>query len=215
MSEDHHNENNDFNEKASGWHHALGFGDSTASVAPFVPTPFNVIRRMLELAEVGPEDVIYDLGCGDGRILITAVQEFGVKKAVGFELTPQMVEATSHKIREMGLDDKIKIVNENFFESDLSGATVITLYLTTSGNAKLKPKLIEELPDGARIVSHDFPIMDWVTIREDGKAYQLGTHKIFLYKLPHAYAEDNTIEPEPEENRWDRIKQLFDRLERG
>jgi len=95
-------EPDDYGDRISGWHHTLGWGNSTESVAPYVPTPLNVVRQMLIIAEVGPHDVLYDLGCGDGRILFTAVEEFGIPRAVGFELNPRMVESTRLKIEDQG-----------------------------------------------------------------------------------------------------------------
>jgi len=110
------------------------WGDNPASVAPFVPSPPDVVRRMLEVAEVGPDDVLYDLGCGDGRILLMAVQEFKAMKAVGFDLNKVFCDNIMKKVVELHLQDRIQAINENFFVADLSPATVITLYLTTSGN---------------------------------------------------------------------------------
>ncbi len=131
------------------------------SCAPYVPSEPEVVRKMLELARVGPEDVVYDLGCGDGRILVMAVKEFGAKKAVGYELSQRLYESTLKKIESMKLRSKINLINRNLFEADLSQATVITLYLTTSGNKRLQPKLVNEAKPGTRIVSHDFMIEGW------------------------------------------------------
>ena len=215
LMRDHHKEPDDFGERVSGWHYSLGWGDGTDSVAPYVPTPLNVVREMLILAEVGPDDVLYDLGCGDGRILLTAVEEFDIARAVGFELNHRMVEATRLKIEDKALANRVKVVEGNFFEEDLSEASVVTLYLTTSGNAKLKPKFKKELREGARIVSHDFPIVDWVTAKYDHGFYTVGSHKIYLYRVPQAYTLKLAEKKEQEEDRWNRIKRLFDRLERS
>ncbi|MBN2335406.1 methyltransferase domain-containing protein [Candidatus Bathyarchaeota archaeon] len=212
---DRRKDSDDYGERTSGWHYSLGWGDGTESVAPYVPTPLNVVREMLILAEVGPNDVLYDLGCGDGRILLTAVEEFDIARAVGFELNQRMVEATRLKIEDKELGDRIKVVEGSFFEEDLSEASVVTLYLTTSGNAKLKPKFMDELHKGARIVSHDFPIVDWVTAKHDHGFYTVGSHKIYLYKIPQAYTLKPPEKRDNEEDRWDRIKRLFDRLDRG
>ncbi|MBD3204814.1 methyltransferase domain-containing protein [Candidatus Bathyarchaeota archaeon] len=204
-------EPDDFAERFSGWHYSLGFGDGTESVAPYVPSPIDVVKEMLTLSEAGPGDTLYDLGCGDGRILLTAIKDFNVDKAVGFDLNTRMVEATRTKILEEELDDRIKVFNDNFFKADLTPATIVTLYLTTSGNAKLRPKFKEELMTGTRIVSHDFPITDWSTANPEGGAYSIGNHKIFLYKIPESYL----IIPEKEEDRWSRIRGLLGRLDRG
>ncbi|MCW4050050.1 MAG: class I SAM-dependent methyltransferase [Candidatus Bathyarchaeota archaeon] len=213
--DDYNKDSDDFGERITGWHYSLGWGDGTESVAPYVPTPLSVVREMLSLVNAGPGDVLYDLGCGDGRILLTAVEEFNVDKAVGFELNPQMAETVKLKVGDKELNDRISVVEGNFFKSDFSEATLITLYLTTSGNAKLRPKFKEELREGARIVSHDFPIIDWVTVKEDQAHYTVGSHKIFVYKIPDAYTEEKMEKENPEEDRWGRIKRLFDRLDRG
>jgi SAM-dependent methyltransferase len=198
----------------------MGWTDPTESVAPYVPSPLNVVRKMLELAEVGPSDTVYDLGCGDGRILFTAIEEFDVKMAIGFDINSGMVRTLKNKIRAKGYDERIKVINGNFFKSDLSKASVITLYLTTSGNAKLRPKLQNELQTGARVVSHDFPIYEWVTAFDDDQPYKLGSHKIFLYTIPECYSEKNEnneekMDDSDGDNRWRRVKKLFDRLERN
>jgi SAM-dependent methyltransferase len=189
----------------------LGWGDVPHSVAPYVPTPVNVVKKMLNLADVGPDDVVYDLGCGDGRILFTAVEEFDVKKAVGYDLNPSMCGSVQLNIDEKGLGGRIEVVNGNFFLADLTPASVVTLYLTTSGNSKLRPKLVEELGPGARVVSHDFPIHGWSTLKnEEPDYYKLGSHKIYLYTIPDAYEREKTVLRNPdEESRWKRIRALF------
>lgn len=202
----------DFGENIAGWHNLLGWGDGNESLAPYVPTPSNVVRTMLELAEAGPGDVVYDLGCGDGRILIMAVEEFKVDRAVGYELNKQLVETALNNISSKKLEKRISVEMGNFLEADLSPATIVTLYLTTTGNAKLRPKFKEELKDGARIISHDFPILEWVTTIPDNTAIKVGTHKIFMYRIPEAYASDIEEPETPAESRWDRIKKLLDRL---
>ena len=181
------------------------------SVAPYVPTPINVVKKMLKLAEVSPDDVVYDLGCGDGRILFTAVEEFDVKKAVGYDLNPTMCGTVQIDIDEKGLEGRIEVVNGNFFLADITPASVVTLYLTTSGNSKLRPKLMEELTAGARVVSHDFPVHGWATRKIDiPDYYQVGSHKIYVYGIPEAYERETTVLRSPEEeSRWKRIRDLF------
>ena len=186
-------------------------------MAPYVPTPHNVVDAMLKLAETGPRDVVYDLGCGDGRILMAAVEDFGVKRAVGYDLNPRMCGNVRIKVDEKGLNQRIEVVNGNFFLADLSEASVVTLYLTTSGNSKLRPKLEEELHDGARVVSHDFPVHGWNTVKSDPpEHYVLGSHKIFVYSIPDAFERKSSIlRSREEESRWKRIRDLFLREERG
>jgi hypothetical protein len=211
VKDDNIKESDDFGERITGWHNLLGWGDGDDSVAPYVPTPMNVVKAMLEIAGAGPGDTVIDLGCGDARILTMAVEEFGVDRAIGYELNKHLVETALGNIYRKSLEKQIEIVNGNFMEADLSPATIVTLYLTTTGNAKLRPKFKEELKHGTRIISHDFPIVDWVTDSPDNEAVKVGTHKIFRYTVPSAY--EVKIEPEkPSDDRWSRIKKLFDRL---
>ena len=208
--EDSHKEDDDFSERFSGWHYQLGWGDGSASVAPYVPTPQSLVNKMLELVEAGLGDVLYDLGCGDGRFLITAVDEFNVEKAVGYEINKHLYEVAEDNVAKSGLIDQIRIESGDFMEADFSEATIITLYLTTSGNAKLRPKFMEELKPGTRIISHDFPIMGWTLSTPDKEPLNIGTHKVFMYNVPEAYTEEEEKET-PSENRWGRIKRLFER----
>ncbi|MCJ7732843.1 50S ribosomal protein L11 methyltransferase [Candidatus Bathyarchaeota archaeon] len=211
MKDDNTKESDDFGERITGWHNLLGWGDGDDSVAPYVPTPMNVVKAMLEIAGAGPGDTVIDLGCGDARILTMAVEEFGADRAIGYELNKHLVETALGNIYRKNLERKVEIVEGNFMEADLSPATIVTLYLTTTGNAKLRPKFKEELRQGTRIISHDFPIVDWVTDSPDNEAVKVGTHKIFRYTVPNAY--EVKIEPEkPSDDRWNRIKKLFDRL---
>ena len=195
----------------------LSWGDVPHSVAPYVPTPHNVVDTMLTLVEAGADDVVYDLGCGDGRILMAAIEDFGAKKAVGYDLNPKMCGRVRLKVDEKGLSDRIEVVNGNFFLADLSGASVVTLYLTTSGNSKLRPKFEEELAPGSRVVSHDFPIHGWTTVKRDPpEHYVVGSHKIYVYSIPEAYEKKSSIlRSKDEDSRWRRIRDLFMREDAG
>jgi len=180
------------------------WGEPTQSVAPFVPTPLNVVKKMLELAKAGPNDTLFDLGCGDGRILFTAIEKFNVKKAIGIDLNPTLVRKVELMIKEKEFEGRVEIHNKNFFNVDLTTATLVTLYLTTSGNSKLRPKFEEELTAGTRVISHDFPINGWDTSRKSPpQHYTTGSHKIFLYRLPEAY-EDRV--KKGEKSTWKRIR---------
>lgn len=202
--------------KAPNWIRATFWGDHPDSLAPYVPTPLNIVREMLVLAGAGPEDVVYDLGCGDGRVLFTAVEEFKVSKAVGYDLDLDMVEMLENKITDSGMVGRIFAIQANFMEIDLSPATLITLYLTTSGNTKLKPKLEAELKSGSRVVSHDFPIHGWVTDQPDGTSHTIGSHKIFLYRIPEAYTKEVKVQrTDEEENRWRRVQDMFTRIDKS
>jgi tRNA G37 N-methylase Trm5 len=120
----------------------------------FVPTPQEVVDAMLQMANVTAADVVYDLGSGDGRIPITAAQKYGAR-AVGIDIDPQRIKEARENLAKAAVGDKVKFLNEDLFETDLSPATVITLYLLPSLNQKLMPKL-KQLRPGTRIVSHSF-----------------------------------------------------------
>jgi len=130
------------------------------SLAPFVQTPIDVARKMLQVANLKPSEVLYDLGAGDGRIVILAAQEVGAR-AVGVELREDLVERARAEIKRLKLEGKVRIVRGNILDIDVSEADVVTLYLTSSGNEKLRPKLERELKQGARVVSHDFKMNNW------------------------------------------------------
>jgi trans-aconitate methyltransferase len=126
----------------------------------FVPTPQAVVDAMLTMANVTSKDVVYDLGCGDGIIVATAAQKYGAR-AVGIDIDPQRVKEANERIQKAGVADKVKILNQDLFETDISEATVVTLYLLPSLNVKLIPKLMKELKPGTRIVSQSFDMGDW------------------------------------------------------
>lgn len=121
----------------------------------YVPTPPEVVDAMLALAQVTEKDVVYDLGCGDGRIPVAAAQKYGAR-AVGIDIDPVRVGEAKANVKNAGVDDKVTILNEDLFTADISDATVVTLYLLPSLNLKLLPKLQSELKPGTRIVSHSF-----------------------------------------------------------
>lgn len=150
---------------------------------PYVPSPPNVVRKMLEVAKVGPEDVVYDLGCGDGRIVITAVKEFNARKAIGIDINDERIQEATKNVKENGLDGRVVIKKGNFFEEDLSEATVVTMFLLTNVNEMLRPKLEKELKPGTRVVSHEFEIRGWtpkeVVKVEDGNM----NHIVYLYVI--------------------------------
>jgi protein-L-isoaspartate O-methyltransferase len=152
------------------------------SLAPYVPTPPKIVERMLQLADVKKTDTVYDLGSGDGRIVITAAMKFGAT-AIGVELDNSLVQATEARIRDLKLQDNARILHANIFDVDLSKASVVTLYLLTSGNESVKPKLESNLKPGARVVSHDFQISGWVPIRSEILKGQGREHKIYLYEI--------------------------------
>jgi SAM-dependent methyltransferase len=126
----------------------------------FAPTWYPVADEMLKLADVRPDDVVYDLGSGDGRIVILAAQKYGAR-AVGIELDPRLVEISKQVARDGQVSDRATFVQGDLFDADISPATVVTLYLSYSVNRRLEPKLRKELRPGTRIVSHQFTIGTW------------------------------------------------------
>lgn len=126
----------------------------------YVPTPQEVVDAMLNLAKVGKDDVVYDLGCGDGRIVVTAAQKFGAR-GVGIDIDPARIADATANVKNAGVGDRVKILQADLFETNISEATVVTLYLLPSLNLKLQPKLLKELKPGTRIVSHAFDMGTW------------------------------------------------------
>lgn len=129
-------------------------------LAPYVPTPQVVVDRMLELAKVTNKDVIYDIGCGDGRIVITAAKRFGAA-GVGIDIDPHMVEMSSRNARAAGVEKLVKFLCLDATKADVSPATVVTLYLLPESNVLLRPLLEKELRPGARVVSHNYMMAGW------------------------------------------------------
>jgi precorrin-6B methylase 2 len=144
----------------------------------FVPTPSDVIDKMLELAKVTPKDVVYDLGCGDGRIVIAAAKKGA--RAVGIDIDPQRIKEANVNAKAEKVTDRVRFIENDLFESNISEATVVTLYLLPRLNEKLKPKLLKELKPGTRIVSHAFDMGDWAP---EQKA-QVGGTTVFLWRVP-------------------------------
>jgi protein-L-isoaspartate O-methyltransferase len=154
-------------------------------ISPFVASPPAVVRRLLTLAELKPDEVLFDLGAGDGRPVIMAAQEFGAK-AVGVELRQDLAKQALKRIYDLGLQERAKIVNNDIFKTDLRPADVVYLYLTTSANEKVRPKLETELKSGARVVSHDYEIVGWQAARIEkfceNPTLGFPTHTLYLYK---------------------------------
>ena len=152
------------------------------NLAPNIPTPQILVDRMLEVAGVEPSDVVYDLGSGDGRIVITAAQKFGAR-AVGIELIPALCATARRRVKDLGLEDRVEIVQGSFLHADLKPATVVTLYLLTSSNERLKPNLEKDLKPGVRVVSNDYPIRGWKESRLVMVRTGSAEHRIYLYKI--------------------------------
>ncbi len=151
--------------------------------APDVRTPPATVRAMLELGRVAPADVVYDLGSGDGRIVIAAARQFGAR-GVGVEIDPALVAQSNATAARLGLSERVRFVEQDIFKTDLRGATVVTLFLGADLNRRLRPKLLAELQPGSRVVSHDFDMGDWkpdriVRLQDDGRE-----HVLYLWIIP-------------------------------
>lgn len=154
---------------------------------PYVPTHEKVVAEMLRVANVRKEDVLYDLGSGDGRIVITAARELGTR-GTGIDIDPERVRDANENARRAGVTDKVKFVQGDIFDAKISDATVVTLYLLPSVNMRLRPKLLSELRPGTRIVSHNYDMGDWKpekTIRVNTPS---GDHTVYYWVVPRRAA---------------------------
>jgi SAM-dependent methyltransferase len=151
--------------------------------APYVVTPYFVVEEMLRIAQVRAGDVVYDLGCGDGRIVIAAAERFGAR-GVGVDLDPRRIADAEAGARRAGVADRVRFVVQDLFQTDFSPASVVTLYLFPEMNAKLKPRFLADLKPGARIVSHQFGIAGWAP--NDSTNVRVGDdmHQVFLWVMP-------------------------------
>lgn len=140
--------------------HADDNDRDSSHIAPFVPTPHEVVNRMLELAEIKQGDVLYDLGSGDGRIVVAAARQFGIR-AVGFEVDPVLVKDSRQIIKRAGLEELVEIREQDIRSVDFSPASVVTMYLYPAANLRLRPVLMRELKPGSRVISHDFGMGSW------------------------------------------------------
>jgi cyclopropane fatty-acyl-phospholipid synthase-like methyltransferase len=170
------------------WILLIGSGCSPVAVwtdgeVPFVPTPPEIVDRMLEMAQVKTGDVIYDLGSGDGRIIIQAAKRYGVK-GVGIEIDAELVEKAKNNAFKEKVDQLVEFRVQDALTVDVSQATVVTLYMLPEFNAKLRPIFDRELKPGSRVVSHDFPIQGWVPDKvERVKGDFLHDHTILLFEI--------------------------------
>lgn len=160
--------------------------DATAQpvvLAPYSPTPTDVVERMLKLAGVRSSDVVYDLGCGDGRIIITAARLFGAR-GVGLDIDPMLIARAQAGAKQAGVESLVTFRVQDAMTVDLSDATVVTLYLLAASNVKLRPILTKTLRPGARIVAHNYPIGDWEPDIVDNFTDATGTTRtLFLWRI--------------------------------
>ncbi len=152
-------------------------------MAPYVPSPQTAVDRMLEMAHLKPGETLFDLGSGDGRVLISAAQKYQVK-AVGVEISDKLVASTNRRIEQLGLQANAKAVRGDLFETDLSSADAVVVYLITHANEKLRPRLEKFLKPGARVVSFDYAIPGWKPSKVD--VSDPHGHRIYLYEMPPA-----------------------------
>ena len=156
---------------------------------PYVPTKYEIVEKMLKMANVNKNDILFDLGCGDGRIVIMAAKKYGAR-GVGIDINPVRIKESNVNAVKEGVTDKVRFIEQNLFESDISKATVLTLYLLQSVNLKLRPKLFQDLKPGTRIVSHDFDMGDWepdqstVIGMDFGTQNSFGNDKVYFWILP-------------------------------
>jgi cyclopropane fatty-acyl-phospholipid synthase-like methyltransferase len=154
----------------------------TNSLAPYVVSPQQIVDRMLELADLKPGETLYDLGSGDGRVLISAVQRYHAK-AVGIEISEALVKSTTERIQKLGLDNDARVIQGDLLQVDLSPADVVTIYLATDSNEILRPNLEKYLKPGARVVSHDYVVPGWKPKAVDKDLPQARGHVIYLYQI--------------------------------
>jgi SAM-dependent methyltransferase len=146
---------------------------------PYVPTPQEVVDAMLKLGNVHAGDIHYDLGCGDGRIVVTAVQKFGAARGTGYDIDPERIKEATDNAKKAGVTDKVRFVIGNLFEADFRDATVVTLYLLPEVNLKLRPKLLRDLKVGSRIISHQFDMGDW----QPDKQIDMEWRKVYMWTV--------------------------------
>ena len=160
---------------------AQRFGPSE-NLGPAIPTPQFLVDRMLEAGHGKPGDVVYDLGSGDGRVVISAAQKFGAR-AVGVEMVPDLVRKARERIQLLGLADRVTIVEDSALRVDLSPADVVTMWFLTNSNLRLRPHLEKQLKPGARVVSNEFPIRGWKATEMIQVRVGRVEHSIFVYEI--------------------------------
>ena len=154
---------------------------------PFVPTTEEGVKAMLKLADVKNTDVVYDLGCGDGRIVIAAAKEYGAR-AVGIDIDPQRIQEARENARKAGVENLVRFEENDLFQADIRPATVVTLFLLSSVNQRLRPKLLQDLKPGTRVVSNTFSMGDWKPDKEqtieDNDSVSSFSRRFYLWIIP-------------------------------
>jgi SAM-dependent methyltransferase len=158
--------------------------DFRHNLAPKVGSPEHAVEKMLEVANLKPGEIVYDLGCGDGRILIAAASRYKVK-GVGIEISDHLARTAADQVKKAGLQEQVKIIHGDFMKTDLSDANVVTLYLATAANDMLRPNLERYLKPSTRVVSYDYPIPGWKPIEtSETEGRSNAVHTIYLYQVP-------------------------------
>lgn len=163
-----------------------GYAQELKKDVPYVPTPQNVVDKMLEMAAVKKDDVVYDLGSGDGRIVITAAKKYGVR-GVGVDIDPERVKEANANAVQAGVANRVKFIEQDLFKTNLKEASVVTLYLLPEVNLRLRPKLWSELKPGTRVVSHAFDMGDW----KPEQMVEVEGRKIYYWVIPKVAPSTN------------------------
>ncbi|HVR42182.1 MAG TPA: class I SAM-dependent methyltransferase [Thermoanaerobaculia bacterium] len=175
---------------------------------PYVPTPEPIVRRMLDMARVTSDDLVYDLGSGDGRIVIAAARERGAR-GVGIDIDPERIREAIENAERAGVSHKVRFIEGDLFDADLRPATAVTLYLLTSVNLRLRPKLLEELRPGTPVVSHDFAMGEW----EPDEHVESDRSEVFLWIVPAKVEGTWRWDPGNGRRRSVTIRQSFQKIE--
>jgi ubiquinone/menaquinone biosynthesis C-methylase UbiE len=158
----------------------------------FVPTPPETVAEMMRLARIKPNDVLYDLGSGDGRIPIAAAREYGIR-AIGIDIDQTLIAEAEERARQAGVTDRVRFRHADLYRTNISEATIVTLYLSNSINLSLRPKLLRELRPGARIISHDFTMGDWKPERTIRVPWCNLHRTVYLWTIPPRGATIKTV----------------------
>ena len=157
--------------------------EESKKIVPYVPTPQEVVEKMLDMAQVKKGDIVYDLGSGDGRIVVTAAKKYGVR-AIGFEIDPQRIKESHENIKKAGVEKLVEIRQQDIRTVDLSPASVLTMYLLPEVNLMLRPNIWSQMKSGSRVVSHDFDMGDWKPARTEHVKDSSGwEHTLYLWRV--------------------------------